>query len=120
MTRNHKKYKWCTSFNNVQGAWVFYWKDGHEEWKNNQGNKPSGCFPDHATNAVIHWSYLMTTGEESTEEEEKGGYDSQNNDFIPLSHFELLKWLIKIVWYPLLLYIYYFMMLMWPWISLER
>ena len=29
----------------------------------------------------------MTTSEEFTEEEEKGGYDSQNNDFISLSRF---------------------------------
>ena len=33
MTRNDKKYKWCISCNNGKGAWVFHWKDGHEEWK---------------------------------------------------------------------------------------
>ena len=31
ITRNKKKYKWCTSYNNGQGAWGFHWKDGHEE-----------------------------------------------------------------------------------------
>ena len=30
-TRNNKKYRWCTSCNNYQGAWGFHWKDGHEE-----------------------------------------------------------------------------------------
>ena len=29
MTRNDKKYKWCTSCNNGKGAWGFHWKDGH-------------------------------------------------------------------------------------------
>ena len=28
MNRNNKKYKWCTYFNNGQGAWGFHWKDG--------------------------------------------------------------------------------------------
>ena len=32
----------------------------------------------------------MNTSEESTEEEEKGGDDIQDTDFISLSHFELL------------------------------
>ena len=27
MTQNNKNYKWCTSFNNGQGAWRFHWKD---------------------------------------------------------------------------------------------
>ena len=62
----------------------------------------------------------MTTNEGSTEEEAKGGDDGQNNDFISLSRFELLKWILKIVCSPLLIYFYYFMMSMWPWISLER
>ena len=31
MTRNDKKYKWCNSCNNRNGAWGFHWKDGHEE-----------------------------------------------------------------------------------------
>ena len=43
-----------------------------------------------ATNAVIYCSCLMTISEESTEEEAKGGDDSQNNDIISLSRFELL------------------------------
>ena len=91
MTRNDKKYKWCTSCNNGKGAWGFHWKDGHEEWKNKQGKKPSGRFSNPATNVVIYCSYLMTTSENSIEEEAKSGDDSQNNDFISLSRFELLK-----------------------------
>ena len=35
----------------------------------------------------IYCSYRMTTSEEYMEEEAKGGYDSQNNDFISLSRF---------------------------------
>ena len=66
MTLNVKKYKWYTSCNNVQGAWGFHWKDGHEEWKNKQGNNPSVRFSNPANNAVIYFSYLMTTSEEST------------------------------------------------------
>ena len=46
----------------------------------------------------------MTTNEESTEEESTGGDDSQNNDFISLGRFELLKWLLKRVCSDLLLY----------------
>ena len=91
MTHNDKKYKWCISCNNGKGAWGFHWKDGHEEWKNKQGKKPSVCFSNHATNAVIYCSYLMTTSEESIEEEAKGGDDSQSDDFIFLSRFELLE-----------------------------
>ena len=90
MTRNDKKYKWCIYCNDGKGEWGFNWKDGHEEWKNKQGEKPSGSFSNPATNAVIYCSYLMTTSEESIEEEAKGGDDSQNNDFIYLSRFELL------------------------------
>ena len=88
LTRNDKKYKWCISCNNGQGEWGFHWKDGHKEWKNNQGTKTSVRFYNHANNAVIYCSYLMTTFEESIEEEAKGGDDSQNNDFISLSRFE--------------------------------
>ena len=91
MTRNNNKYKWCISCNNVQGAWGFHWKDGHKECKNKQGKKPSVCFSNPATNAVVYCSYLMSTGEESIEEEAKGGDDSQNDDFISLSSFELIK-----------------------------
>ena len=91
MTCNDKKYKWCTSCNNGQGAWGFHWKDVHEEWKIKQGKKPSVLFSNLANNAVICCSYLMTTSEESMEEEAKGGDDSQNNDFISLSHSELLE-----------------------------
>ena len=91
MTRNDKKYKWCTSCNNGKGAWGFHWKDGHEEWKNKQGKKPSGSFSNPATNAVIYCSYLMTTSEELIEEEAKDADDSQNDDFISLIRFELLE-----------------------------
>ena len=91
MTRNNKKYKWCISCNNGQGAWVFHWKYGHEEWKNRQGKNPSVHFSNPANNAVIYCSYLITTSEESMEEEAKVGDDSHNNDFISLSRFELLE-----------------------------
>ena len=91
MTHNNKKYKWCTYLNNGQGSWVFRWKDGHEEWKNKQVNKPSVCFSNPVTDAVIYCSYLMTTSEDPTEEESKGGYDSKSNGFISLSGFELLE-----------------------------
>ena len=90
MTCNKKKYKWCTSFNNGQGAWGFHWKDIHEEWKNKQGKKPYVRFSNPSTNAVIYCSYLITTSEDSTEEEAKGRDDSQNNDLISLSRFELI------------------------------
>ena len=56
MTRNDNKYKWCTSCNNGQGVWGFHWKDGHEEWKNNQGKKPYVQFSNHSTNTVIYCS----------------------------------------------------------------
>ena len=59
MTHNNKNYKWCTSFNNGQGAWVFRWKDGCEEYKNKQGKKPSVYFYNPATNAVIYCSWVV-------------------------------------------------------------
>ena len=65
MTQNNKKYKWCTSCNNGQGAWGFHWKDGHEEWEIKQGKKQYVHFSNPATSAVIYCSYLMTTSEES-------------------------------------------------------
>ena len=91
MTRNNKKYKWCTSCNNGQGTWGFHWKDGHEECKSNQNKKPYVRFSNPANNTIIYCSYLMTTNVDSTEEEAKGGNDSQNNDFISLSCFELIE-----------------------------
>ena len=91
MTCNNNKYKWCAYLNNGQGAWGLQWKYGHEEFKIKQGNKPSVRFSNPATNAVIYCSYFMTTSEKSIEEEAKGGDDSQRNDFISLSRFELLK-----------------------------
>ena len=67
MTRNTKKYKWCTYWNNGQGEWQFHWKYGHEEWKIKQGKKPSIGFSNPSTNAVIYGSYLINTSEEYTE-----------------------------------------------------
>ena len=66
MNRNNKKYKWCTSCNNGQGAWVFHWKDVHNEWGNKSGKKSSVHFSNPDTNHVMYCSYLMTTSEEST------------------------------------------------------
>ena len=77
-------------------------------------------FPNPATNAIIYCSYLMTTREESMEEEQKSGDDSQCNDFISLSRFELLKCLLKRACSHLILCLYYFMMLVWTYILLER
>ena len=68
MTLNNKKYKWCISCNNGQGAWVFHWKDVYEEWKIKQGKNPSVHFSNPAANHVIYCSYLMTTSDDSTEE----------------------------------------------------
>ena len=31
ITRNSKKYKWCTSCNNGQGEWGFHWMNSHDE-----------------------------------------------------------------------------------------
>ena len=86
MTHNNKKYKWCISCNNGQGAWVFHWKDDHEEWENKQVKNPYIRFSNPATNTVIYFYYLMTTSEESTEGEAKGEDDSQNNDFFYLDN----------------------------------
>ena len=47
----------------------------------------------------------MNIGEkDSLKEEVKRGYDSQENDFISLCHFELLERLIKRVYSPILLF----------------
>ena len=91
MTRNNKKYKWCTSCNNANGAWGFHWKDGHSEWVKKQGKKSSVRFSNPATDEIIYYSYLMTTSEYSTEEEEKVGYNIQDTAFISLGLFELLE-----------------------------
>ena len=66
MTRNNNKYKWCTSWNNGNGAWGFQEKDGHEKWRIKQGKKPYVYFSDLDTNVLIYCSYLMTTSEDST------------------------------------------------------
>ena len=120
ITCNDKKYKWWTSCKKDHGAWGFQWKDGHEESKIIQGKKPYVSFSNPATNEVVYWSYLMSTREESIEEESKGGDDSQNDDFISMSRFELLEWLLKRAVSPLLQNCYYLIISMWPWISLER
>ena len=91
MTCNDKKYKWNISCNNGQGTRGFHWKDGHKEWKNKQGKKPFVSFSNPANNSVIYCSYLMNTSEEYREEEAMGGDDIQNNDFISLNSFELIK-----------------------------
>ena len=91
MICNNKKYKWCIYCNHCQSAWIFHWKDGHKEWKNKQGKKPSVSFSNPANNAVIYWSYLIITSEESIEEEVKGENYGQNNDFICLSFFSYLN-----------------------------
>ena len=118
--QKNNKYKWCTYWNNGNGAWGFHWKDGHEEWKNKQGKNLYFRFSNTSTNTIIYCYYLMTTSEESIEEEAKGGDDSQNDDFISLSCFELLKWLIKRAFSPLLLFSNYFMTSVLPWILIER
>ena len=63
MNRNNTKYKWHTSYNNVQGSWGFHWKDGHKEWKDKLSKNPYASFSNPTNNAVIYCSYLMTTSE---------------------------------------------------------
>ena len=58
-TRNNKKYKWCISCNNGQGAWGFHWKFEHREWKEKQVKNKLVQFSDSSTNAVIYYSYLV-------------------------------------------------------------
>ena len=60
-------------------------------WKIKQGKNPSVRFSNPTANTVIYYSHLMTTSEESMEEEAKSGDDSQSNDFISLNCFELLQ-----------------------------
>ena len=62
----------------------------------------------------------MTTSEESMKEEEKVGGDIQETGFISMSHFNLLKWLIKRVYSPLLLLFHFFIMPVWTCISFAR
>ena len=59
--------------------------------KNKQGKNTYFSFSYPAKNAIIYCYYLMTTSEESMEEESKDRDDNQNNDLISLSRFELLK-----------------------------
>ena len=60
----------------------------------------------------------MTTSDEYTEKEEKGGDDNQVNGLISRSRFELLYWLIMRIYSPLLILFDYFIILVWIWISL--
>ena len=91
MTYNGKKYKCYTYFNNDNGVWGFHWKDVHDEWRNNQCKKSSIKFANPDINVI------MTTSEKSLEEQEKGGDDSQENDLISMSRFELLEWIVRSV-----------------------
>ena len=50
----------------------------------------------------------MTTSEDSTQEEVKGGDDIQDSYLIYLSNFELLEWLINIFYSPLLLFLLFY------------
>ena len=68
MTRKDKKYTWCISCNNGQGAWVFHWKDGYREWKENQVKNKLVQFSYSDTNAVICCSYPMVTSENYVKE----------------------------------------------------
>ena len=60
----------------------------------------------------------MTTSDEYTEKEEKGGDDNQVNGLISRSRFELLYWLIMRIYSLLLILFDYFIILVWIWISL--
>ena len=51
----------------------------------------------------------MFTSEEYMDKEEGVGCDNQDNDLISLGGFELVKWLIKIIYSHLLLPFNYFM-----------
>ena len=65
MTRNNKKYKWCISCNNGQGAWGFHWKYGHREWKEKQVKDKLVQF---SVNAEINCFYLMAISENNVKE----------------------------------------------------
>ena len=52
-----------------------------------EGKKLFVSFSNTVNNSIIYCSYLKTTSDESKEEEEKGGYDSQRKYFISLIHF---------------------------------
>ena len=58
---NKKKYKWCVSWNNGNGALGYHLKYGHKKWKENQGKNKSVKFDDYATNELIYCYYLMET-----------------------------------------------------------
>ena len=89
MNHNKKNYKWLTSYNNRNFTWGFHWNDSHHEWKNKQGKKSFVNFSNPATNEIMYCSYSMTTSEESTEEEEKGGYNSQETNIMSPNFSEM-------------------------------
>ena len=62
-THNNKKYQWCISCNNGQGAWGFHWKFEHREWKEKQVKNNLVQFSDSDTNAVIYCSCPVDTSE---------------------------------------------------------
>ena len=66
--RNKHHYKWCTLFNNVNGAWGYHWKIDHGEWKGKQVNNRLVQFSDSVTYAVIYCSYLMATSQNNVKE----------------------------------------------------
>ena len=69
MTYKRKKYKWFIYGKNYNVAWGFHWEYPHKDWKEKEGNNNSVRFSDSATDTVIYFSYLMSTSEESAEEE---------------------------------------------------
>ena len=88
MTHTNNNYKWCTSCNNGNSAWIFLWKGGHYDWEKKQDNNASVNFSNPTTNEIMYCSYLMTTSEEPKEEEEEGGDDSENTDLISPGCFD--------------------------------
>ena len=94
MTQNNKKYKCFDFCNNGNSTWGFNWMGDHKEWREKKGKKNSVWFVDSDTNTMIYLSYNMAISEESMDEEQEGGDDSQDTDLISLINFDLLEWLI--------------------------
>ena len=68
INRNTNQYKWCTSYNNGNGACAYHWKIVHGEQKEMQYKNKSVHFSDPATNAVIYFSYLLATSDKYVKE----------------------------------------------------
>ena len=68
MKRKKHHYKWCTYYNNGNGAWGYHWKIDHREWKEKQVKNKLVQFLDSTTYAVIYCSYLMATSENNVKE----------------------------------------------------